>query len=106
MHKDYLKFISNEKIRTDAEFALDEEISILEKFLYGISYLKEISPRSKDLIQSFGERLSPIILEAFLLDGGVGARFMDAEEAGIFCRGQFEQNKRDGLRRGSVPSNS
>ncbi len=90
MHKDYLKYLSNPKIRQSAEFALDEEISVLEKFLYGISYLKEISPRSKDLIQSFGERLSPIVLEAFLLDKGINAEFMDAEEVGIFCKGPFE----------------
>ena len=90
MHYDYLEFISNEGIRKNAKFVLEDKISILEKFLYGVSYLKEISPRSKDLVQSFGERLSPIILEAFLLDAGVKAKFIDAEEAGIKCLGQFE----------------
>ncbi|VVB75339.1 putative aspartokinase [uncultured archaeon] len=90
MHKDYLAFIGNADIRKKAEFVLDDKISLLEKFLYGISYLKEISPRSRDLVQSFGERLSPIVLEAFLLDNKVPAEFIDAEEAGIKCHGQFE----------------
>jgi len=90
MHKDYLVHISDKKIRANAEFALDDKISLLEKFLYGIAYLKEISPRSKDLIQSFGERLSPIVLEAFLLDNKIDSEFVDAEEAGIACKGQFE----------------
>jgi len=90
MHKDYLAFISTEEIQKKAEFILDDKISLLEKFLYGISYLKEISPRSRDLVQSFGERLSPVVLEAFLLDNNVPAEFVDAEEAGIKCEGQFE----------------
>jgi aspartate kinase len=90
MHKDYLAFISDPKIRQNAEFTLGEKISVLEKFLYGIGYLKEISPRSKDLVQSFGERLSPVVLEAFLLDNKISSSFIDAEEAGIVCKGQFE----------------
>ncbi len=90
MHTDYLAFVLNKKIREDAEFVLTDKISILEKFLYGVSYLKEISPRSKDLVQSFGERLSPIVLEAFLLDAKIKSKFIDAQEAGILCKGQFE----------------
>ncbi|MFA6399972.1 MAG: aspartate kinase, partial [archaeon] len=90
MHKDYLAHIVDPKIRQKAEFTLDDKISILEKFLYGISYLKEVSPRSKDLVQSFGERLSPVVLEAFLLDNKIDSAFIDAEDAGIICKGQFE----------------
>ena len=90
MHLNYLKDIESEEVRKQAEFSLNEKISVLERFLYGIHYLKEISPRSKDLVQSFGERLSPIVLEAFLKDNGIDAEFIDAEEAGILCKGPFE----------------
>jgi bifunctional aspartokinase / homoserine dehydrogenase 1 len=90
MHTDYLDCILDSKIKENAYFVLIDKISILEKFFYGISYLKEISPRSKDLVQSFGERLSPIVLEAFLLDAKINAKFIDAEEAGIRCKGNFE----------------
>jgi len=90
MHFDYLDYISNPEVKQKASFELNDKISILEKFLYGVSYLKEISPRSKDLVQSFGERLSPVILEAFLLDAKLKAKFIDAEEAGIVCKGNFE----------------
>lgn len=90
IHKSCLSCIKGKKIRENAEFVLDDKISILERFLYGIHYLNEVSPRSKDLIQSFGERLSPIVLEAFLLDNAIDAKFLDAEEAGIYCTGPFE----------------
>ena len=37
---------------------LDEELRRLERLLYGISYTEEITPRTHDLILSFGERLA------------------------------------------------
>jgi aspartate kinase len=90
-HFEYLKGIQNEKIRKDTEFIIKDKISILEKFFYGIHYLKEMSPRSKDMIQSFGERLSPIVMEAYLKDAGIKTKFYDAEEAGILAEGEFEK---------------
>jgi aspartate kinase len=90
-HFKYLDFIDNKKIKEQAMFEINDKISVLEKFFYGISYLKEISPRSRDMIQSFGERLSPIVLEAFLKDNGIDAKFIDAQEAGITSEGNFEK---------------
>lgn len=90
MHLNYLEYISNKQIREEAESAIKDKLSVLEKMLYGISYLKEVTPRSKDFIQSFGERLSPIVLETFLLDNAIKAEFVDAEEAGILCIGPYE----------------
>jgi aspartate kinase len=89
MHKQPLQYVKNSMVREKAEFVIDDKISLLERFFFGIHYLKEISPRSLDLIQSFGERLSPIVLEAMLLDRGIDAKFIDAEEAGIHCKGPF-----------------
>jgi aspartate kinase len=91
MHKQYLDFVEDKTVKERAEFELDDKISILEKFLYGVSYLKELSPRSKDMIQSYGERLSPIVLEAILNDNKIEARFFDAKEAGIYAHGDFEK---------------
>lgn len=90
MHYEYLSYISDVKIKQNAEFLIEEKLSLLEKFLYGIAYLKEISPRSRDLVQSFGERLSPVVLEAFILDKKIPAEFVDAKEAGIICKGNYE----------------
>lgn len=95
MHLEYINYLKDEKVKEKAIFKLGEKISILEKFLFGVSYLKELSPRSKDLIQSFGERLSPIVLEAFLLDNKVNAKFIDAKEAGIVAVGNFEKAHAD-----------
>src|SRR3989344_3924228 len=90
MHKQPLQYLKNPKVRNEAEFAIDDCLSELGRFFHGIHYLKEVSPRSRDFIQSFGERLSPIVLEAMLQDEGINATFIDAEEAGIYCKGPFE----------------
>ena len=44
---------------------LDIEISKLERLLYGIAYTEEITPRTRDLILSFGEKLICIIINLF-----------------------------------------
>jgi aspartate kinase len=92
MHLKYINEISDEKIKESAIFELEEKISVLEKFLFGVNYLNELSPRSKDMIQSYGERLSPIVLEAFLKDAGINAKFIDANNAGIIVKGNFEKS--------------
>lgn len=89
-HVSYLNLLNNKKFVEEAIIDLRGKISVLEKFFYGTHYLKEITPRSKDLIQCYGEKLSPIVLEAFLKDYGVDAEFLDAEKAGIMCQGSFE----------------
>ena len=50
---------------------LNDILTHLERILYGIFYLEEITPRTGDLVQSFGERLSVILVSAMLQDMGV-----------------------------------
>lgn len=44
---------------------LDEELRRLERLLYGISYTEEITPRTHDLILSFGERLAVHVVKNY-----------------------------------------
>jgi len=68
---------------------LMERLAKLEKVLYGISYLEELTPRTMDLVQSFGERLSVVITAAMLQDLGVNAIPVDADELGITAEGNY-----------------
>ncbi|NLI73544.1 MAG: aspartate kinase [Euryarchaeota archaeon] len=68
---------------------LNEKLIRLERILYGIIYLEELTPRTKDLVQSFGERMSVIVLSAMLQDMGVNAVPVEADELGIITDGQF-----------------
>ncbi|MDD1768304.1 MAG: aspartate kinase [Methanomassiliicoccales archaeon] len=68
---------------------LIERLAKLEKVLYGISYLEELTPRTMDLVQSFGERLSVILTAAMLQDLGVNAVPVDADELGLITEGTY-----------------
>lgn len=50
----------------------------IEDLLRGISLIKDISPRTMDLLLSFGERLSTTILNATLVERGFKSTFVDA----------------------------
>ncbi len=50
----------------------------LEKLLYGIWLIKELSPRSLDYLMSFGERLSCTVITAALNFNGISAEYIDA----------------------------
>ncbi len=50
----------------------------IEDLLRGISLIKDISPRTMDLLLSFGERLSTTIINATLIERGFTSSFVDA----------------------------
>lgn len=52
----------------------------LEDLMHGVFLLRELSPRSLDLIQSFGERLSANIIATFLSSEGLPASYCDARK--------------------------
>ena len=52
----------------------------LEDLLKGITYLREISNRTSDLLVSFGERLSTQIIAYTLQSQGIDSEYIDARE--------------------------
>ena len=55
-------------------------INELEEIIHGITLLKELSPRSKDLILSFGERLSAYVIYQYLLQLGISSQWVDSRD--------------------------
>jgi len=70
--------------------SLMERLVRLERVLYGICYLEELTPRTKDLVQSYGERLSVTLVAAMLQDMGVNAVPLMADEMGIISDGNYD----------------
>jgi len=68
------------KDNTGAEKKLIALINELEEILIGISLIKECSPRSLDLILSFGERLNCTLISQYLNSIGIEATYIDARE--------------------------
>jgi aspartate kinase len=63
--------------------------SELERTVEGIAHLRELTPRSRDYLLSFGERLSTPILAATATAIGLGARSFTGAEAGITTDDNF-----------------
>jgi aspartate kinase len=62
---------------------IDGLLSNLKVILLGVSMLGELTPRSSDLILSFGERLSAIVVSAAITDKSIPTRALTGGEAGI-----------------------
>ncbi len=87
--------VKNEAVRNAACAKMKEKLLKLERALYGFSYLEELTPRTKDIVQSLGERLSVVLVAAALQDIGVKALGMDADELGVITDGVYGQASAD-----------
>ena len=62
---------------------INERLENLRSILTAVDNLREMTPRSRDYIISFGERLSALILSAALREAGISSRALSGCEAGI-----------------------
>ncbi|MEM3420719.1 MAG: aspartate kinase [Candidatus Hadarchaeum sp.] len=83
--------IKNKEVLGRTTRTVRETIDLLERALTGISYLGELSPRSQDLILSFGERLSAPILSGSIESLGVKSRALTGFEAGLITDDHFTE---------------
>ncbi|KUO39672.1 MAG: hypothetical protein APZ16_03255 [Candidatus Hadarchaeum yellowstonense] len=83
--------IKNKEVLSRTTRVVKETLDLLERALIGVSYLGELSPRSQDLILSFGERLSAPILAGAIESLGVPSRFLTGFEAGIITDDHFTE---------------
>ncbi len=69
--------------REDLNGEIEGMLGTLGQTLLGVSILGELSPRSKDMVVSYGERLSAPIVSAELRSRGTRSRSFSGGEAGI-----------------------
>lgn len=77
LHNDTLKQLNDGKLHPEGRDMIDRHFSELKDMLHGVFLIKELSPRSLDLIQSFGERLSANIIALFLQKQGIPSVCLD-----------------------------
>jgi len=68
---------------------IEASLERLRETLLGISILKELSPRSRDLVVSFGERMSSPIVSAEIRSRGIGSSSLTGGEAGVITDDTF-----------------
>ena len=87
IEKLHLETIKNLKLPVQKEVnsLLDE----LKRLLSGISLIRELTPRTRDYLVSFGERLSVRITAALLKSSGMNAKAFDAWELGFLSNSDY-----------------
>jgi len=83
------KAIENNRMRKEVEHIIEKTIDELEKVLTGISYVGELTPKSKDYVLSFGERLSTPLVWGALRDFKLETQCFSGKEAGIVTDSNF-----------------
>ncbi|RPD57001.1 aspartate kinase [Lentinus tigrinus ALCF2SS1-7] len=71
--------IRNADILKDLEAEIDRDCESLRSFLFATQIIDEISPRSRDSIIGFGERLGCKVMTAILRDKNIDAEFVSLE---------------------------
>jgi aspartate kinase len=81
--------ITSTQIQKEVTETTVKTISELEKVLTGICYVGELTPKSKDYVASFGERLSAPIVCGAIKDLKLEAQSFTGKEAGIVTDSNF-----------------
>jgi len=85
--------IKNSEILEQTLRSLNEQIAELEKVLVGITYLGELTFRSRDYALSFGEKLSTIVMSGAMRDLGLRVDYFTGGESGIITDDSFGEAK-------------
>ncbi|RLF04153.1 MAG: aspartate kinase, partial [Thermoprotei archaeon] len=86
-----IEAIKDDGMRTTTMQELEDNIRELFSMLTIISYLKEASPRSRDRVLAFGEKMAARIVWRALLTEGIKAEYFTGGQAGIITDDSFGQ---------------
>ena len=79
--------IDDKSARERALREIDARMATLEILLYGVAYSGELTDRTFDLVQSYGERLANPLLEGALVSLGVRAKGFESDKIGLMTDG-------------------
>ena len=81
--------IKNKQLEAETEQVLKARAGELEQVLTGIVFVGELTPKSRDNVLSFGERLAAPIVSGALKDIGLSSQHLTGGEAGIVTDSNF-----------------
>jgi aspartate kinase len=85
----HLEVMKNLKLSAAAQKEIKPLLEELRSLLAGISLIRELTPRTRDYLVSFGERLSVRIAAAYFALQGFNAKAFDAWELGFISDSHF-----------------
>jgi aspartate kinase len=89
IEKHHIDTIKNLKLPAQARKEIQPLLEELKRLLSGISLIRELTPRTKDFLVSFGERLSVRIAAACFNSMGIKALAFDAWDLGFLSDSNF-----------------
>ena len=81
--------IEDKQLENEIEIVLKARAGELEQVLTGIAFVGELTPKSRDNVLSFGEKLSAPIVSGALEDIGLNSQHLTGGEAGIVTDSNF-----------------
>jgi len=89
IHLSAIKAITDSTISQQVTRNVRTLLAEMKNVVLGMSHIGELTPRSTDLLLSFGERLSAPIIAGALTSEGLSARWLTGGEAGIVTDDNF-----------------
>ena len=86
-----LHFATADNLQLSLHDEIKELMDELTRLLSGIALIRELTPRTKDYLVSFGERLSVRIAAAFFQSIGINAKAFDAFDLGFISNSNYTQ---------------
>lgn len=83
--------IKDDELRAITVQELEEDVRELSSLLKIISYIKEATPRLKDRVLAFGEKMATKIVWRAILSRGIRAEYFTGGQAGIITDNNFGQ---------------
>ena len=80
LHFNTIKDLLRVKNQSHVLASVKKMLNELEDLMHGVFLLKELSPRTTDLLLSFGERLSCYVLNAYANQEGLNTNLLDTRE--------------------------
>jgi aspartate kinase len=81
--------ITSPKVLSETMEKVNLLLRRLERLFYGVAYTEELTPRTRDLVLSFGERFSVCIMEGIFLSECIPAKAYSADDLGIVTDSEF-----------------
>ncbi len=90
LHHEIIHFLFSDPARIhELKEKMDRVLHKLERYYYGISFTREATPRMRDMVATFGERMSALVLSGAVELLGVDTGIALPEELGIITDGKF-----------------
>lgn len=89
MREHHLSTCDELGLSREARLSVEALLAQLEQLLVGVAILQDLTPRARDALVSFGERLSTRVFSAHLEACGVPARQHDAWDLGVTTTDDF-----------------